>query len=115
MRTLLITLFALGATGAYAQVIAEATSADGARVVLHEDAGPCVGQARLAEYVPPSGPVVAGCWLATPSHITVAFLDGERGKVPVADLRRPGQAPQAEVPAARPAPPAVPSPPANAI
>ena len=115
MRTLLVTLFALTATGASAQVIAEARSADGARVVLHEGAGPCVGKARLAEYVPPSGPAVVGCWLATPSHITLAYLDGESGKVPVADLRRPFQAPQAEVPAARPAPPAATTLPANAI
>lgn len=92
MRFLISIALALTAVSAHGGVVAVATSGDGSRVVLRDDVGPCVGKAKLAEYVPLDGAVVPGCWLAAPGHVLVSFLDGERGKVPVADLKSPAAA-----------------------
>jgi hypothetical protein len=70
-------------------VLAVAESADGARIALHDGPGPCVGAARLAEHIASNGDKVQGCWLATATNITVSFLDGERGLIPVTDLKKP--------------------------
>jgi hypothetical protein len=78
----------LNATWYEAKVIAFAQSADGARIVLHDEAGPCVGNAKLAEHIAPDGTVVQGCWLALPTSVTVSFLDGERGTVPLGHLKK---------------------------
>lgn len=91
MRQILFAILSLSAISASAGVVAEAISGDGARIVFHDDVGPCVGRAKLAEYVPVNGAVVPGCWLATPSHVAVSFLDGERGSVPVSHLQIPGK------------------------
>jgi hypothetical protein len=89
MRYILAACLALAALSADAKVIAIAQSGDGARIVLHDEAGPCVGSAKLAEYVPLSGAIVQGCWLAVPGSVTVSFLDGERGKVPLENMTKP--------------------------
>jgi hypothetical protein len=73
---------------AEAKAIAFAQSADGARIVLHDEVGPCVGAAKLAEYIPLSGTRVLGCWLALSNSVTVAFLDGERGTVDFGNLKK---------------------------
>jgi hypothetical protein len=91
MRHLLLVSLVLAAGPSHAKVLAVALSSDGARVVLHDEAGPCVGEARLAEHISPSGDKVQGCWLATPGMVNVSFLDGERGSIPVAHLQRPTQ------------------------
>ena len=70
------------------QVVAFAQSGDGARVLLYTKAGPCVGQARYAEHVAPDGEKTPGCWVMTEGVVLVSFLDGERGNIPVAQLRR---------------------------
>jgi hypothetical protein len=88
MRHILAVSLALVALSAQAGPIAVAQSADGARVVLHDHAGPCVGAAKLAEYFGPDGTMVQGCWLAFPNTITVAFLDGERGTIPIEHLKK---------------------------
>jgi hypothetical protein len=89
MRYILAASLALAVLPAEARVIAIAQSGDGARIVLHDEVGPCVGSAKLAEYIPLNGTTVQGCWLAVPGNVTVAFLDGERGKVPIEDLKKP--------------------------
>jgi hypothetical protein len=89
MRYILAASLALAALSAEAKVIAIAQSGDGARIVLHDEPGPCVGAAKMAEYVPRDGAVVRGCWLAIPGNVTVAFLDGERGTVPIDHLKKP--------------------------
>jgi len=88
MRYILAASLALASLSVEAKAIAFAQSADGARIVLHDDVGPCVGTAKLAEYIPVNGPRVQGCWLALSSSVTVAFLDGERGTVAFADLKK---------------------------
>jgi hypothetical protein len=88
MRYILAASLALAAFSAESKPIAFAQSADGARIVLHDDAGPCVGSAKLAEYIPLKGTSVQGCWLALSGSVTVAFLDGERGSVSFADLKK---------------------------
>jgi hypothetical protein len=90
MHYILAACLALAALSVDAKAIAFAQSADGARIVLHDDAGPCVGNAKLAEYIPLDGKQVQGCWLALSGSVTVAFLDGERGTVAFADLKKLG-------------------------
>jgi hypothetical protein len=70
------------------KVYAIAQSSDGARVLLYADAGPCVGAARLAEHVSPEGEKTPGCWVVYQDTVMVSFLDGERGNIPVAQLKR---------------------------
>jgi hypothetical protein len=90
-----------------ARVVAIALSGDGARIELHDQAGPCVGAARMAEHVVPGGQKVAGCWLADDKAVRISFLDGERGMIPLAHLKAVDDAaavPSAPVvPASRPA------------
>jgi len=73
---------------ARAEVFAVAQSSDGAKVLLHSVAGPCVGSARLAEHISAEGEKTPGCWVLTPSHVLVSFLDGDRGNIPVSHLKR---------------------------
>lgn len=73
---------------ARAEVFATVQSGDGARILFYTQAGPCVGQARLAEHVAPGGAKTPGCWLLTASTVLVSFFDGERGDVPVSHLKR---------------------------
>jgi hypothetical protein len=70
------------------QVVAFAQSGDGARVLLYTKAGPCVGQARFAEHIAPDGEKTPGCWVMGEGMVLVSFLDGERGNIPVAQLKR---------------------------
>jgi len=70
------------------QVVAFAQSGDGARVLLYTKAGPCVGQARFAEHIAPDGEKTPGCWVMNEGLVLVSFLDGERGNIPVAQLKR---------------------------
>jgi hypothetical protein len=72
----------------HAQVVAFAQSGDGARVLLYTKAGPCVGSARYAEHVSPEGEKTPGCWVMTENLVLVSFLDGERGNIPVAHLKK---------------------------
>ena len=90
MRYILAASLALASLSVAAKPIAVAQSADGARIVLHDEVGPCVGSAKLAQYIALDGTQVQGCWLALSSSVTVAFLDGERGTVAFADLKKLG-------------------------
>jgi hypothetical protein len=76
------------ASSVQAQVLAFAQSGDGARIVLHDRAGPCVGEARLAEHIALDGRRIQGCWLMTSEKVLVSFFDGERGDIPLAHLKR---------------------------
>lgn len=62
----------------------------GALVTLHTDAGPCVGRARLATHatVGSPDPPVPGCWVLDGERVSVSWLDGDRGSIPVAQLVR---------------------------
>jgi hypothetical protein len=76
------------AVPAQARVFGVAVSGDGARIELHDQAGPCVGQARLAEHISRNGDKVPGCWLVAEGAVKVSFLDGERGTIPLAHVRK---------------------------
>lgn len=77
----------LVAFSAHAAVIAVAQ--EGAkRLDLHDQAGHCVGQARLAIYTD-GAQRVPGCWLVKPDAVTVAFLDGDFITVPLTVFRKP--------------------------
>ncbi|MCW5633859.1 MAG: hypothetical protein KIT17_11035 [Rubrivivax sp.] len=71
------------------KILALAQSSDGARVLLYTHAGPCVGEARFAEHISRAGDKTPGCWLVNQAFVMVSFLDGERGDIPVAQLKRP--------------------------
>lgn len=85
---LLLTSLIAAALPLRAEVLAFAKSGDGARVLLYDKAGPCVGSARLAEHISADGEKTPGCWVLLQSTVMVSFLDGERGDIPVAHLRR---------------------------
>lgn len=61
----------------------------GARVDLYAEAGPCVGDARRAEYVPKKGDPIAGCWVFTGQGVRIVFLDGDSGTLPAAVFQKP--------------------------
>ena len=71
------------------KVLALAQSSDGARVLLYTHAGPCIRGALFAEHVAPGGDRTPGCWIVHLAFVQVSFLDGERGDIPVAQLKRP--------------------------
>lgn len=59
------------------------------RITLHDEAGPCVGPARLAVFED-GMQRVPGCWVAAPPDaIAIAFLDGDAARVPTALFRKP--------------------------
>ncbi len=66
-----------------------ARSGDGAQVLLYNEQGPCVGEARFAEYVAPDGSAVPGCWVvAGGGLVLISYLDGERGNIPYTHLKQ---------------------------
>ena len=77
----------IAASAAQADVVAEFVEGD-FRVELHEDAGPCVGEARWAvlrhgrERVP-------GCWILTPEGVQIAWLSGRADVLPFRLFRKP--------------------------
>lgn len=80
----------LTAFSAHADVVGVVQLPQGAVLRLHDEAGVCVGPARRAEYVPMGKPVIPGCWvLRQDATVTVAFLDGDAGSVPVQAIRKP--------------------------
>lgn len=89
MRHVIAAVLTLSSLPAFAEVLAVAQSGDGASIVLHDDAGPCVGGAMLAEHISPKGDKVRGCWVAASGNVNVSFFDGERGTIPVLLLKKP--------------------------
>lgn len=80
----------LFAGAAHAKVFAEAPMAGGAVVLLHDEAGPCVGGAQLAQYVTAAGEIAPGCWVARPGGtVAIVFLDGDICALSPATLRTP--------------------------
>lgn len=87
MRHIVAISLALAAASVDAKVLAFVQSGDGARIVLYDEAGPCVRSAKLAEHISLNGDKVQGCWLTASGNVMVSFLDGERGTIPLAHLR----------------------------
>lgn len=72
---------------AHAAVIAVAQEGKH-RLELHDEAGPCVGQARLAVYSD-GAQRIPGCWMVKPEGVSIAFLDGDHITIPLAAFKRP--------------------------
>lgn len=90
MRSLIALIPLIFAVSAGAAIVAEAPMSDGAAVYLHDTAGPCTGRALQVEYVAKAGERTWGCWVQNaPTHISLVFLDGDTGAVPVGALRPP--------------------------
>lgn len=84
---LLASIVAFSAT---AETIAVATAPDGSSIVLTDERGPCVGDARLALWISADARVkVPGCYVAFPQVVMVSFLDGDRGDIPIQALKKP--------------------------
>lgn len=77
----------LCAGAAHAAVIAVAQEGKH-RIELHDQAGHCLGQARLAIFSDGTQRV-PGCWLVRPEAVTIAFLDGDHVTLPLAAFRKP--------------------------
>jgi hypothetical protein len=61
-----------------------------ARFDLHDDAGGlCVGDARLAVYVPKDGKSIRGCWVPVTGGARINFLDGDQATIPASALKKP--------------------------
>lgn len=89
-------LLALGAVwGLSAQAVIVGAVESGSRegstgiIQLHDERGPCQGMAFKAEWVPPRGEVVAGCWVAVNGGVVVVFFDGDSAQVPLQSIKRP--------------------------
>lgn len=72
---------------AHAAVIAVAQQGKH-RLELHDEAGPCLGSARLAIYTD-GAQRIPGCWLVRPDAVTVSFLDGDHAAIPMAAFKPP--------------------------
>lgn len=72
---------------AHAAVIAVAQQGKH-RLELHDEAGPCLGPARLAIYSD-GAQKVPGCWLVRPDGVTIAFLDGDLATIPLVAFKKP--------------------------
>lgn len=61
-----------------------------ARFDIYDDGGGlCVGDARLAVYVPKDGKSVRGCWTPHGSGVRILFLDGDMAQIPASALKKP--------------------------
>lgn len=76
MRALLLLALAFPV---YADPVYVFTGADGSTITLHDNAGPCVGRARLAVWQAKNESItpIPGCYLVAPAGARVAFLDGD--------------------------------------
>ena len=86
MKTIAACLLAL-ASASNAAVIAEAVEGD-LRLELHDEAGPCLGEARLAVYWQ-GKERIPGCWKLRPPVVTIVFLDGDLARVSIDLFKRP--------------------------
>ena len=80
---------AMAALAVTAQAAVIAVAQEGAkRLDLHDQAGHCLGQARLAVFTD-GVQRVPGCWLVKPDAVAIAFLDGDFITVPLSAFRKP--------------------------
>ncbi len=77
------------ASAAHAAVVAVAQQGQH-RLELHDQAGHCLGEARLAVYADDKQRI-PGCWLVRAEGVSIAFLDGDHIVVPAAAFRKPSQ------------------------
>jgi hypothetical protein len=88
MRLALVALFA--SSVASAAPIAVADGSAGSSITFYDEAGPCVGSAKLAVWSSGDAKTrIPGCWVAGSGTVFVSFLDGDRSDVPVGALKKP--------------------------
>lgn len=55
-----------------------AEGSDGVAAIIHLEQGPCLGDARRAEFMQPGQPNIAGCWkMVGPGVVQMVFWDGD--------------------------------------
>ncbi|HLL09860.1 MAG TPA: hypothetical protein VK570_02300 [Rubrivivax sp.] len=84
----LILLTAAATSGARADVVGYVQTPQG-RIEVHDDRGPCAGDAKRADFVAANGDRVSGCWVIRGAVVAVVFLDGDVAQVPVMHLQKP--------------------------
>lgn len=89
MNRILPAMLLLAPMLACADVVGVIAVPSGQTLLLHDTPGPCVGTARLAEYVEKDGTKVAGCWKPVGPLGMVSFLDGDRLDFPLSVVRKP--------------------------
>lgn len=87
MRAALLSVLLATSAAAHGAIVAEAV-ADGERLELHDQVGPCVGGALMAVYE--SGRErIPGCWRLSGQTVTLVLLDGTWAHVPARSFRAP--------------------------
>ena len=79
------------AAGAQAAVVGYVETPQG-RIEVHDELGPCAGDAKRADFVSVSGDRISGCWVIRGGVVAVVFLDGDVAQVPVVFLQKPAPA-----------------------
>ena len=78
------------ATSTQASVIGIVTADGGSSIRITREQGPCLGDAKVAQWVSRDAlTVVPGCWITDGRMVYISFLDGDRADVPVPMLRAP--------------------------
>lgn len=85
MRMIALSLLLAGSVEA--AVIAEAVQGK-LRIELHDEAGVCVGSARMAIFSD-GEQKIPGCWVVQPDAVQIAFLDGDVARLPLAVFKKP--------------------------
>lgn len=86
-----LSTMALLAASAHAGVLGFVQTPQG-RIEMHDERGPCTGNAMRADFVPYDGDRVSGCWVVRGTVVAVVFLDGDIAQVPVVFLQKPSPA-----------------------
>lgn len=86
MRSLALALL-LCVGSVNAAVVGEVSNGT-ARIVLHDEAGPCVNGALLAVYESGEEKVL-GCWKSDGQAVYLAFLDADSAAIPARAFRKP--------------------------
>ncbi len=77
----------LACAGSHAAVLAYVETPQG-RIEVHDERGPCAGNAKRADFVAANGERTSGCWVVRGTVLAVVFLDGDIAQVPVLFLQK---------------------------
>ena len=88
---ILATAALTAAAASHAEVVAYVQTPQG-RIEVHDDRGPCAGDAKRADFVAVNGDRISGCWVVRGAMVAVVFLDGDIAQVPVVFLQKPAPA-----------------------
>lgn len=88
---MLSTVALLATASSHATVLGYVQTPQG-RIEVHDERGPCAGDAKRADFVPVNGDRISGCWVVRGTVVAVVFLDGDVAQVPVVFLQKPAPA-----------------------